>query len=430
MSDITIREVAESLAKYRNLVFNSKDQSYYVYSSNKGIYVRQDDVQMQKLISDFIDNTDEFDIEWELQNINSIFSHTKLLVPYADNLGADKEHIVMKNGVYDLKTNTLLKHSSKYRAITALDFSYDETATCERFDQYVSEVSNSKAMEKTLYEVLGVAIAGEISHNRIILCNGLGNNGKSIFLSILTKLVGITNVTHTPISVINGTNAFARYELASSRLNVLHELENGITLEKLFDANVKKAICSEPLDAEIKYGARFTFEPMFNIIIATNHLPEIGKEIPNKAIKRRYLILNWTRIFTEEEQDRNLKSKLYKELPGIFNKAMIALHELRQQDFRFSVQDESDAFLQRKVEECFPEAGFVEAKIYAKDKHRVSYEKLRQEYQLWATEKGFLEIPESNALSKSLYKAIKAKNNITQGKSNGKRYIEGIDIMK
>lgn len=428
MGDLNTREVVESFIQSRNLVLNSKDKNYYEYSPNYGIYIKREEVEMQKIISNFIDSTDEYNIEWDLQNIDAICRHAKLLIPYADDLGTDKEHIVMKNGVYDLKSNTLLEFSPKYRAITALDFPYDETATCSRFDRYITEVSSSETMQKTLYEVLGTVVSGEIAHNRIILLNGQGSNGKSVFVNVLSRLVGISNITHTSVSVINGTNAFARCDLATSRLNVLHELENGMTLEKLFDANVKKAISGEPLEAEVKYGNRFSFIPRFNMVIATNRLPEIGEEPPSRAIKRRYLILNWEHEFSEKEIDRKLTTKLYKELPGIFNKAMAALEELRQNDFQFSAQAESDAFLQRKVEEKFPEAGFVEERVCAMPKHRISYEKLRHEYLTWSTNKGNMEIPEANALSKSLLKAIRAKYSVSQGKSNGKRYLEGIAL--
>ena len=75
---------------------------------------------------------------------------------------------------------------------------------------------------------------------------------------------------------------------------------------------------------------------------------------------RRLDFLSFTRHFSEDEKDRDLKGKLKQELPGIFNWSLNGLKQLRDNDFKFSPCTTSDAILVDYKEELNPMIGFFE----------------------------------------------------------------------
>jgi len=85
-----------------------------------------------------------------------------------------------------------------------------------------------------------------------------------------------------------------------------------------------KAITSgEIVTCEHKFKDPFDLKPYCTIWMATNHLPRTKDFSP--ALFRRVLIVTFNRVFQEHQQDKNLKSKLKKELSGILNLALAGI---------------------------------------------------------------------------------------------------------
>tara|TARA_Y100000022_G_C12944349_1_gene237482 strand:- start:8 stop:385 length:378 start_codon:yes stop_codon:yes gene_type:complete len=68
------------------------------------------------------------------------------------------------------------------------------------------------------------------------------------------------------------------------------------------------------------YGSWLEFSIIGKIFLATNSLPQVNNT--DHGIWRRIQAIPFNRTFTEEEQDKDLASKLNEELPGILNWAV------------------------------------------------------------------------------------------------------------
>lgn len=429
-TDVTIQDVVQDIAKRLNMVYCQADKCYYIYRKKTGLYKRLDEVEMSRLIGDYINRDDKYNLEWDMSNISCICDHLKLKLPYPEHMGTESNILHLQNGVYRFDKMEFGKFNPKYYATAALPFAYDSKASSPVFDRFIKEVSCSDAMAATLIEIAGCVLAGRTDHGKLILNAGTGANGKSVYLSLLSLLLGRDLVTSIPVSEINGNRAFVLHELAGKRLNALHELEHGISMEKLFDSNVKRIVTNEVLNAEVKYGNRYQFTPNMNFIVNTNYLPEVSGSVPAYAVKRRYLILRWERTFKPEEQDKMLLEHLTAELPGIFNRALEGLERMRNNGFIFSAQKESDEYLKEFIVKKHPAYGFVEEFVIEAPDNQLFNDDLRNAYITW-TEKRGLDASENSpcGLTKALKKAITMKGFQTEiGKSNGKRYIRGIAL--
>lgn len=425
-----IEAVVTDIKHKYTIVFCKSQDSYYIYSKKTGLYKKRDVNEMYRFFGKYIHTNCPYDLDWESDNFKCIYEHLKLVVPYPDKMGAEKGVIHLRNGVYLVEDKKLVNFNPQYYATSALPFVYNTEAKAPVFEKFIKDVSSSKAMEKTLCEIAGCVLSGETSHEKLIMNIGCGANGKSVFLGLLCELLGQDLVTGIPVSEINGNRAFVLHELAGKRLNALHELENGITLEKLFDSNVKRIVTNEPLNAEVKFAGRYQFKPDMNFIVNANYLPDSSDIYPSHALLRRYLVLNWNRKFKPDEQDKNILDKMKAELSGIFNLALQGLKRLQDNDFVFSAQKESDQFLEDCFKKQYPAYGFVKDCIIPSAGSRVYNDDLNRAFVQWAADHDVdLSDLKIAGRTKAIKKAIKQQGiSLGTGRSDRRRWLTGIAL--
>jgi putative DNA primase/helicase len=101
-------------------------------------------------------------------------------------------------------------------------------------------------------------------------------------------------------------------DLAGKRLAVCTEIEQG---RALAEVQVKQMTGGDRMKARFMRQDFFEFEPTHKIFLGANHKPIIRGT--DYAIWRRIHLIPFNATFREEQQDKNLLSKLMAELPGI-----------------------------------------------------------------------------------------------------------------
>lgn len=427
--EIDYSQEVQDFADYYNIISCRQTQVIYRYDASRGIFLPLDDVQLSKLADEYLKTVSA--MSWCDYNMSILLKYVKTKAPYYKSMRR-AGRIVFNNGTFHIQDMQLHKHSPKNRAIAGLGVDYDPTATCPLFDNFIADMANGDSnLAKTLYELAGYVAAGGKEACKLVILVSSGGSGKSVYLKILTLLVGALYSTSLSISEINNPGkAFDRYYLLNSRLNVVHELGEKETLNTIFSANVKKIVSGEEISGEKKYGNRFEFSPQISAIVAaSNHCPEF-ESMPSESIRRRLLILNITKTFSFDEQDPELYNKMKNELPGIFNRVMEYYQILKTEQFVFASEADSRAYVNNKIIETFPMYMFVTERIIAKPGHRLNYEALRQEYTKWAEERDIYVTLDAKSLAKELRNTISDCHiPVTSGKSNGVRYLMGIAMV-
>jgi putative DNA primase/helicase len=108
------------------------------------------------------------------------------------------------------------------------------------------------------------------------------------------------------------TNDIAR--LRGTRFVTTTEAEQG---RRLSEPLIKKITGNDQMTARFLYGEYFNFSPTFKIWMATNHKPVIKGT--DYGIWRRIRLIPFTTRIEEENQDKNLETKLKQEASGILN---------------------------------------------------------------------------------------------------------------
>jgi putative DNA primase/helicase len=250
--------------------------------------------------------------------------------------------ICMRNGTLDPITGQLLPHAREYRRLCTLDMDWNPTAQAPRFLQFLDEIwgmeSDFTDRVNFLQEFMGYMLLPSNKFERFLWLTGSGANGKSVLLELMANMVGRENTTWVHLDRLNKTAV--RASLEGVMLNISTEMNADGTMA---DGYLKSITSGEPIDAEPKYKAPYSFIPTVKLVAATNHLPRLKDT--SGGFARRAVILSCNKVFTKEERDADLGKKLASELDGILVWAVDGLKRLLARN-HFAPPPSSDATVQ------------------------------------------------------------------------------------
>jgi putative DNA primase/helicase len=206
-----------------------------------------------------------------------------------------------------------------------LGAAYDPEARADRWRQFLVEVFAGDAeVIAYIQRAVGYSLTGDTREQKLFLLHGSGNNGKSVFLDVLSQLLGdyAGNASFETFDAARrneSTNDLAA--LRGKRLVTVIETEEG---RKLAEARVKSVTGQDQITCRFLYGEYFSYRPEFKIWLAMNHLPIIRGT--DRGIWRRIQLIPFTQNFDGRE-DKTLRDKLMAELPGILGWALEGLRQ-------------------------------------------------------------------------------------------------------
>ncbi|MHC4215333.1 MAG: DNA primase family protein, partial [Planctomycetota bacterium] len=237
---------------------------------------------------------------------------------FPDEFDPNPMIINVKNGLLDLDGPTLLPHDKNYPTTKTSPVSYDPTATCPRWMQFLAEVFPSDPELETYFQqACGYTLTGLTAEQSLFFLYGRGQNGKSTAMNIIAAIMG-DYYTKLTISALQQTyQPQVPTEIATlpgSRMVLTSEIaENHFMAENL----LKDLVGGDTITARHLYGQWFSFRPKFKLWIYGNHKPRIKGT--DEGIWRRIKLLPFTARILDEHIDPYLEEKLMVELPGILN---------------------------------------------------------------------------------------------------------------
>jgi len=290
-----------------------------------------------------------------------------------EDFKAPPEKIPLTNGVYDLATNTLERHSMSNHFLHQLPINYDPTATCPRIDKFLEEtLGDRKALA---YEIVGYAITESIPNKwqRAFMMIGPGDNGKSTFLNLVTALLGDDNVSNQTLQALV-ENRFSAAALHLKLANIASDIGD----RSLYNTWQFKALTGgDRITAEHKFKDAFQFRNRSILMFSCNSLPESYDD--SDAFHKRWILIPFENTFTGDKKDPRLLEKLTtpEELSGFFNRAIAAYREMdtrgtftgegsteQKRDYYTRLSDPIHCF----VEDCIlfdPESMINKQELYA-----------------------------------------------------------------
>jgi P4 family phage/plasmid primase-like protien len=217
-------------------------------------------------------------------------------------------------GLVDLRSGDVLPADPDALATKITAVPADFSAECPRWQAFLREATGGDAdLALYLQRLAGYCLTGSTREQHLTFIHGPGGNGKSVFLNVLTGILGDyaeTAAMDTFTAQRGSQHSTDIASLSGARLVTASETESG---KRWDEQRVKGLTGGEPVKARFLYQNNFTFLPQFKLVFVGNHRPEL-RDV-DAAMRRRIHIVPF--VSAPVVVDRELGAKLREEWPAI-----------------------------------------------------------------------------------------------------------------
>ena len=244
-----------------------------------------------------------------------------------DTLDRDRLYFNCTNGVIDLTTGKLMKHSPDFYCTKQSNVYYDPKAKCPTWNRFLREIlQDDGELISFVQRAVGYSLSGDTREQCMFVLHGKGSNGKSTFLDTIQALMNDYHVktkadAFMETGRVTDANPFLAM-LRSARFVTASETKADRALD---ESLIKEATGDTTITARNLHQNPFQFSPQFKLWLATNHKPEVRGT--DDGIWRRLLLIPFTAQFYDKNdpdapengpfKDKLLITRLKNELPGI-----------------------------------------------------------------------------------------------------------------
>jgi len=231
--------------------------------------------------------------------------------------------IQFKDKIYDMNTGDEFIATPKFFVTNPIPWKLEEecyeTPVMDRlFEEWVG-----KDNIETLYEILAYCTIPDYPIHRIFCFIGEGMNGKSCFLNLLRRFVGVSNCCSTELDTLLSS----RFEVTRLHKKLVCQMGETNFNEMSKTSLLKKLSGGDLIGFEYKNKNPFEEKNYAKIIIATNNLPTTTDK--TIGFYRRWMIIDFPNRFTEakdvlaeipEEEYKSLAARCFITLRDLIKK--------------------------------------------------------------------------------------------------------------
>lgn len=255
-----------------------------------------------------------------------------------------RNKIAFLNGVLDTITMEFHSHSPERFIRGHLPYDYSPDARAPFFERWIDNLMlHDKDLVAALQEFLGYIVeGGPYTHHKMLWLSGVGRNGKSTFIDVMKALIGRQNYISASLAHLMN-DKFMSAMLDGKLLCASEEVNPG----DFRDSGLVKTLTGDgEITAQRKFKPAFDMTNRAKLVWSLNELPQLSDLTP--GMLSRIIIIPFNRFFSDAEQDKGIKGKLFSELPGIFNWALQGMHRLKEKGSFTTAKASRDAL--EKVE--------------------------------------------------------------------------------
>ena len=226
---------------------------------------------------------------------------------------ADADYIAFANGIYDLKTGSLMPFSPEFVITNKIPWEYDPTIWSEFADKTLRRLAcDDQGIYDLLEEVIGYLFYRRNELRKSFILLGDKANGKSTYLDMLKTLLGDGNTSALDLSELG--ERFKTAELFGKLANI------GDDIGDEFIANpaiFKKLVSGDRVNAERKGQDPFDFSSYAKLLFSANSMPRIRDK--TGAVLDRIVLVPFKAQFSKDDPDFDPYIKYKLRLPEVMS---------------------------------------------------------------------------------------------------------------
>ena len=231
-------------------------------------------------------------------------------------LDSDKHLLNVENGIVNMKDGTLQKHSPEYRMTKLAGASYISGSECTAWKEHVQWMfKGDKELIQLVQRIVGYMFTGETIEQKLFVMYGVGANGKSVFSEIILKILKDYGQTAEPRTFLSLNSRLLRSDVARMR-----GVRGVFASEPGDDAKLDMSLCKRITGGDSITVSQYKkdpieFIPECKVVLLTNNYPDISDR--THGSKRRFMVIPCDSRVTDEDYDKKLSEKLWRERDGI-----------------------------------------------------------------------------------------------------------------
>ena len=389
-----------------SFIYCIQEDKFYIY--NSGVWEQIFKEKFLYLISKSFPKINKYRISERKQ----ILDNYKIIKNISLNDFNKSSLINFKNCMFDPIGMNVLSHDEKYFSTSRIPYKYDQLAQCPLWNKTLLEILEGDEQKiSLLQEFFGYCLIPDTRQKKALLLLGESNCGKSTILFILRAMMGEANASSVPLKYLSNP------QYTPMLINKLVNIDADVSKNAQdYEAEFKIITSGEPVHCNQKFVSAFDFIPICRIVLAANIFPKITDH--SSAFYNRLILIPCNRIFTEQEQDRELVSKLYEELPGIFNWSCKGLIRLKKRGM-FEQHDFMKEAVQELEDDNNPSNVFFREHIEVKMNAYIEKGELFDKYKAWSEKNKQYTLSSamfSNSVYKNFHKQTPKKAHLQDGR--------------
>ena len=299
-----------------------------------------------------------------------------------------KRFISCKNGIIDLNKfiegsdDCLLGHTPHFFTVSSLPYEYNPGAKSEVLHKYLNKSLPDQQAQDFLQEWAGYNLTHDTKLETIVILQGKGKNGKSVYAIILKMLLGDGNFSAVAPEDFGKDSKLLM--LLGKRANICDDTNENV---KINFGTLKLVVSGSDVSVERKYKTAITFAPTAKHTMIGNQYMVVSDR-SDGTIRRIFPIHFGTQIPKHERDLRLIDRRFWydsKEIEGVLYWALLGLRRLSKNNMEWTKVDASEKIKQEIKEESQPEIGFFKQclEFTGDPNDRIGSKQLHDVYSKW-----------------------------------------------
>jgi P4 family phage/plasmid primase-like protien len=317
---------------------------------------------------------------------------------WLDDVKGSNRIIALQNGLVDLgeliETGTaeLRPHTAAWFSPVRLPYRYDPAADCLRWKDVVHKnLRGDEELADLWQEWCGLCLVPAAAFRtttfqKFVVLEGEGNNGKSVFLSVLRGLVGVDNVSAVPLEMFG-----SRFSLIATLGKLVNVVAECGEIDKVAEGHLKAFTAGDAMQFEQKHKPAFMAVPTARLVLATNNRPRFSDK--SGGLWRRMLLIPMEATIADADRVIGMDTVDWwmqaDQFPGVFNWAVEGLRRLMRNN-GFTVANAVTEAVDEYKRDMNPARLFLEEHYATALECHVVTADVYSQYQEWCKANGYM----------------------------------------
>lgn len=353
-----------------------------------------------------------------------------------DEIFNNKPVLNFQNGTLELDNGLKFReHRTDDMCTYCLSYDYNPNADYTEWEEFIEKITNFDVYKAScLQEFSGYILYPDNRLQKSLCCIGNGANGKSVFLNIISKVLGRDNVSNVEMSAF--AQDFQRIKLMNSMLNISSETRSDVVQAETY---FKQIVAGDTCTACYKGKDFVEFVPRAKLVMSCNEYLE--PKDTSDGFLRRLLFVKFPVKFCdnpnpnnelEQKADRTLEKRFSQPeyLSGIMNWVISGYTQLKAVGGVFTEADDYKEVVEEFKTLTNPLIEFAREFVmpieHGTGFRRISTEELYLDYTIWCSHSGYKAMPKINFVKNinKQFEEYRPEIKPSKARINGKRGYE------